>query len=307
MMNRILIRIKVLQIIYAYYQKESKDIVQAEKELLHSMQKSYDLYHYLLLLIPALTDFEQKRLDKKKHKYLATEEEKNPDTRFIDNRFSGQLSKNRQLLAFFNEKASIWTNEEIFLKKLLDQIISSDIYTEYLKSPDTYESDKEFWYKAFKQYIYSNEALDELLEDKSIYWNDDLDIIGTFVLKSIKRFDEQTMPDYKLLPMFKEEEDKVFATKLLKYAIMEGSIYNERIDKHIKNWNLDRIAYIDLCIMQTAIAELLNFLSIPISVTLNEYINIAKHYSTSKSGIFINGTLDAIVNELKSEKILFKN
>jgi len=307
MVNRILIRIKILQVIYAYYQKESKDIVLAENELLHCMQKSYDLYHYLLLLIPALTDFEQKRLDKRKHKHLATEEEKNPDTRFINNRFSEQLSKNKQLSAFFNEKGSIWTDEGIFLKKLLDQITSSDIYDEYLGLPDTYESDKEFWRKIFKQYIHSNEELEELLEDKCIYWSDDLEIIGTFVSKSIKKFEEQTASDCKLLPMFKDEEDKLFALKLLKHAIIERDLHIVRIDKHIKNWDIDRVACMDLYIMQIAISELLNFPSIPINVTLNEYIDIAKHYSTLKSGTFVNGTLDAIVNELKSEKILFKN
>ena len=305
MINRIIIRIKILQIIYAYYQKDSRDIVLAEDELLHGLQKSYDLYHYLLALIPTLTNAEQKRLDKKKYKYLATEEEKNPDTRFIDNRFAEQLSKNKQLLAFSNEKGSIWIDENVFLKKILDQIISSDIYDEYLKSPDTYESDKEFWRKIFKQYILPSEELNELLEDKSIYWNDDLDIVGTFVLKTIKRFEEPT--DQALLPMFKDEEDRRFAVSLLRKSILEGQSHNARIDKHIKNWELDRVACIDLYIMQIAITELLNFPSIPVNVTLNEYIDIAKYYSTSKSGTFINGTLDAIVNELKSEKILFKN
>jgi len=307
MINRIIIRIKVLQILYAYYQKDSKDIVLAENELLHSLQKSYDLYHYLLALIITLTDVEQKRLDKNKHKYLATEEEKNPDTRFINNRLAEQLSKNKQLLAFSNEKGSVWTDEDVFLKKVLDQIISSDIYAEYLKSPDSYESDKEFWRKIFKQYILVSEELSELLEDKSIYWNDDLDVIGTFALKTIKRFEESTAPDEPLLPMFKDEEDRRFAISLLRQSILEGQSHNARIEKHIKNWELDRIASIDLYIMQVAITELLKFPSIPINVTLNEYIDIAKYYSTSKSGTFINGTLDAIVQELKSEKILFKN
>ena len=307
MINRIIIRIKVLQILYAYYQRDSKDIALAENELLHSLQKSYDLYHYLLLLIPTLTNAEQKRLDKNKYKYLATEEEKNPDTRFINNRFAEQLSKNKQLLAFSNEKGSIWIDEDVFLKKILDQIISSDVYDEYLKSPDTYESDKEFWKKIIKQYILTSEELNDLLEDRSVYWNDDLDIIGTFALKTIKRFGESTKPEQALLPMFKDEEDKRFAIHLLRQSILEGTSNNIRIDKHIKNWELDRVACIDLYIMQIAITELLNFPSIPVNVTLNEYIDIAKYYSTAKSGTFINGTLDAIVNELKSENLLFKN
>ena len=307
MINRIIIRIKVLLAIYAYYQKKDRNITHAENELLHSLRKTYDLYHYLLLLIPALTHLEQKRLDKRKNRYLATEEEKNPDTRFINNRFSEKLSQNSQLLTFFNENGSIWMDEDVFLKNVLDKIISSDVYEEYLKSPDTYESDKEFWCKIFKQYIYSNEELDELLEDKSIYWNDDLDIVGTFVLKTMKRFDASTSPEYVLLPMFKDEEDKQFAISLLRKSIIDEKKSKEMIDKHIKNWELDRIACIDLYIMEIAIAELLNFPSIPTNVTLNEYIDIAKYYSTAKSSVFINGTLDAIVNELKSKKLLFKN
>ncbi len=155
--------------------------------------------------------------------------------------------------------------------------------------------------------ILTSEELNEFLEDKSIYWNDDLDIIGTFVLKTIKRFEESATTEQVLLPMFKDEEDRRFAISLLRKSILEGESHNARIEKHIKNWELDRIACIDLYIMQIAITELLNFPTIPINVTLNEYIDIAKYYSTSKSGTFINGTLDTIVNELKSEKILFKN
>ena len=307
MINRIIIRIKVLQIVYAYYQNESKDLNSAENELMHSLLKSYELYHYLLLLIPAITFVEQKRIDKRKQKYLATEEDKNPNTRLANNRFSEQLSRNKQLLAFFNEKGSIWTDEEAFLKKLLDQITSSDVYSEYLNSPDNYNSDKEFWRKVFKNHIQNNDDLYDVLEERNIYWNDDLDIIGTFGLKTIKRFDELTNPEQTLLPMFKDEEDKLFAIKLLHKTILEGTSYNERIEKHIKNWDIDRVACIDLYIIQIAMAELLNFPTIPVNVTLNEYIDIAKFYSTSKSSIFINGTLDAIVKELKTEKILFKN
>ncbi|MCL2650330.1 MAG: transcription antitermination factor NusB [Candidatus Azobacteroides sp.] len=307
MINRIIIRVKVLQIVYAYYQNESKDLTSAENELMRSLLKSYDLYHYLLLLIPALTHVEQQRLDKRKNKHLATEGDKNPNTRLINNRFSEQLSVNRQLLAFLSGKGSIWTDEDIFLKKLLDQIISSDIYDEYLESPDNYDSDKEFWRKVFKSHIHNNEDLDDLLEEKSVYWNDDLDIIGTFVLKTIKRFNESTMPEQVLLPMFKDEEDKLFAIKLLHQTILDGKSYKERMEKHIKNWDIDRVACIDLYIIQIAMAELLNFPTIPVNVTLNEYIDIAKFYSTTKSSVFINGTLDAIVKELKTEEMLFKN
>ncbi|GHU91665.1 N utilization substance protein B [Bacteroidia bacterium] len=308
MINRVIIRIKLLQVVYSYYQKNSTDLSLAEKELMFSLQKSYDLYHYLLLLIPALTDAEQKRLDLRKHKYLVTSEELNPNMRFANNRFAEQLRRNKQLQKFYHENGAIWTDDDTnFIKSLLETILDSEIYKSYLTSNDNYNSDQEFWRKVFKDIIYRSEELCDFLEDKSIYWNDDIDIIGTFVLKTIKRFDEETGEELELLPMFKSEEDREFAIGLLHKTILNGEEYNEYINRHIKNWDLERIANMDLYIMQIAIAELLNFPSIPINVTLNEYIDIAKFYSTLKSGTFINGILDSIVGELKKENKLFKN
>ncbi len=308
MINRIIIRIKLLQIIYSYYQKESKDLKRAESELMLSFQKSYDLYHYFLLLIPALADTDQKRLDARKHKYIVTDKELNPDMKFADNRFAGQLRRNVCLQKFRNEKGCIWTNDDTnFLKSLLDKILQSDIYREYLRSEDNYESDREFWRKVFREIICRSESVADFLEDINIYWNDDMDTTGTFVLKTIKRFNEQDGDDIELLPMFKSEEDRRYAIDLLHFTILSGPEYSERIDRHIRNWDLERIATMDLYIMQIALAELLNFPSIPVNVTLNEYIDIAKFYSTPKSGTFINGILDAIVGELKKENKLFKN
>ena len=307
MINRILIRIKLLQVIYSFYQKESKDLSLAEKELMFSLQKSYDLYHYLFLLMSALTDVEQKRLDSRKHRYLVTPEELNPNTRFVNNRLIVQLNKNTQLQKFKNEKGSIWVNDDSnFTRNLLDRIISSEIYQSYIIGQNNYDADKEFWRKIVKDVICKDETMFDFLEDNNIYWNDDIDIVCTFVLKTIKRFEEANN-NQELLPMFKSEEDKEFAIQLLHHTILNKNEYSERVDKHIKNWDLDRVATIDLYIMQIAIAELLNFSSIPVSVTLNEYIDIAKSYSTPKSGIFVNGILDAIVGELKSENKLFKN
>ncbi len=307
MINRIVIRSKTLQVLFSAYQKESKDLKLVESELLFSFQKSYDLYFYLLSLLPFLTDLEQKRLDIRKHKYLATEAEKNPDTRFINNRFIAQLSSNEQLSKFIGEKGLFWLEETNFTRKLLDQIIGSDIYQSYLHSTDTYDSDKEFWRQAFKKFICKNEELEELLEDKSIYWNDDVEIVETFVLKTIKRFEEENGNKQELLPMFKDAEDREYAIRLLRQAMINREEYNKRIDQHIKNWDFDRIANMDLYIMQMAIAEIVTFPEIPVSVTLNEYIDLAKVFSTPQSAVFINGVLDAIVSDLRKENLLFKN
>lgn len=308
MINRIIIRIKTLQIIYAYYQNDSGDIKSAGNEILKSLQKSYDLYHYLLLLIPMLTDAEQKRIDKHKHKYLVTESELNPNLRLTNNRFSEQLSCNKQLQNFSNAKGTLWNDDDSnFVWHLLNEILHSEIYENYLNEDDTYESDKEFWYKVFKKIIWPNEELNDMLEDKSIYWEDDLGIIGTFVLKTIKRFTLETDSTHALLPMFKDEEDRTFALELLHHSIVEGEDNNQRITKQISNWDIERIALIDLYIMQIALAEIRNFPSIPLSVSLNEYIDLARYYSTPKSSNFINGILDAIVQDLKKEGLLFKD
>jgi len=308
MINRIIIRIKILQVIYAYYQKNNNDLALAENELMFSFQKSYDLYHYLLLLIPLLTDAEQKRLDKQKKKLLATEAERNPNLRLAGNRLAEQLDRNVQLQKFARERGTFWNNEDVhFLRSILNKILQSDIYTAYLESGDTYESDQNFWIKIFKNLILKEDELSELLEDQSVYWNDDLDIIGAYVLKTIRRLTVESSPAQVLYPLFKCQEDKNFAIQLLHHSILDGEENSRRITNQIKNWDIERLAQIDLYILQMALAELFHFPSIPISVTLNEYIDLARYYSTPKSPVFINGTLDAMVKEFKNEKLLFKN
>ncbi len=308
MINRILIRIKVLQIVYSYYQNGNGDLKVAENELLFSLQKSYDLYHYLLLLIVEVTNLQKRVLDIRKNKYMPTEEELNPNTRLIDNRFTAQLIENEALQKYVAEQGISWDNDEEFVKNLLDQILESDIYAEYLANPnDSYETDREFWRVVFKKLICGSDFVEEYLEDKSIYWNDDIEIVETFTLKTIKQFDEEKGSKQPLLPMFKDLEDKAFAIKLFRQTLLKGKEYRERINNHMKNWEAERVANMDLIIMQVAIAELLTFPSIPVSVTLNEYIDAAKFYSTPKSGVFINGILDSIVSELKNEKLLLKD
>ena len=308
MINRTIIRIKVLQIVYACYRKSSKDLALAENELMFAIQKSYDLYHYLLLLIAVLTDAEQKRLDKQVNRLLATEAERNPNRRLSDNRFAEQLSRNEQLKKFAHNKGMFWNNEDFhFIRSMLNKILQSDIYKEYSESDDTYESDRNFWLKIFKNLILPDDELAEVLEDESVYWNDDMEIIGAFVLKTIRRFTVDTPADQTLYPMFKDEEDKNFAIQLLHHSMLEADENSRRITNQISNWDIERLAQMDLYIIQTALAELRNFPQIPISVTLNEYIDLARYYSTPKSPVFINGILDAIVKELKNENLLFKN
>ena len=302
MINRILIRIKVLQIVYSYYQNGNNDLKVAENELLFSLKKSYDLYHYFLLLIVDVTNLQRRILDARKNKYMPTEAELNPNTRLVDNRFTAQIAENEALRKYVAEQGLSWDNDGDFIKMVLDMILSSEQYGEYLNNEnDSYETDKEFWRIVFKKLICGNEAIDDYLQDKSIYWNDDISIVETFTLKTIKQFEKAAGSKQKLLPMFKDLEDQSFAIKLFRQSLMKGSEFRERINKHMKNWETERIANMDLIIMQVALAEIMTFPTIPINVTLNEYIDTAKYYSTPKSGTFINGILDSVVNELKKE------
>ncbi|MFV0584113.1 MAG: transcription antitermination factor NusB [Parabacteroides gordonii] len=308
MINRILIRIKVLQIVYSFYQNGNNDLKVAENELLFSLRKSYDLYHYFLLLIIEVTNLQKRTLDVKKNKYMPTHAELNPNTRLIDNRFADQVAENAALQKYVAEQGLSWANDEEFVKSVLDIILASDLYNEYLDNEnDSYETDKEFWRCVFKKLICGNEVIEDFLEDKSIYWNDDIEIVETFTLKTIKKFEEKNGSKQELLPMFKDLEDHSFAIKLFRQTLLKGAEYRERINNHMKNWETERIANMDLIIMQVALAEIMTFPSIPINVTLNEYIDTAKYYSTPKSGNFINGILDSIVSELKKEKVLLKD
>lgn len=308
MINRVLIRLKIVQIVYAYYQNGGKNLDTAEKELFFSLSKAYDLYNYLLLLMVEATKQANKRLNAAKNKLVPTKEELFPNTKFVENRFIAQLEVNKQLLEFSNNQKKTWENEADFVKTLCDKILESDIYKEYMASEtSSYEEDRELWRKLYKNIIFNNIELDQVLEDQSLYWNDDKEIVDTFVLKTIKRFDEKNGAKQELLPEFKDEEDQDFARRLFRRTILNADYYRHLISENTKNWDLDRVAFMDVVIMQIALAEILSFPNIPVSVSLNEYVEIAKLYSTPKSGGFINGTLDGIVNSLKKENKLTKN
>ena len=282
MIQRVLIRLKIVQIVYAYYQNGGKNLDTAEKELFFSLSKAYDLYNYLLLLMVEVTKQANKRLNAAKNKLVPTKEELFPNTKFVENRFIAQLEVNKQLLEFSNNQKKTWENEADFVKTLCDKILESDIYKEYMASEtSSYEEDRELWRKLYKNIIFNNIELDQVLEDQSLYWNDDKEIVDTFVLKTIKRFDEKNGAKQELLPEFKDEEDQDFARRLFRRTILNADYYRHLISENTKNWDLDRVAFMDVVIMQIALAEILSFPNIPVSVSLNEYVEIAKLYSLS--------------------------
>ena len=307
MVNRVLIRIKVVQILYSYYLKKSNDLAAAEKELIFSLNKSYELYHLLLLLLIALTREEQLRIDTAKNKKYFSASDSHLNMKLADNLFVAKLAANKKLQEYVERQKISWAEESDFLRYMLNKIKSSDLYGAYVSSAEqSFETDREFWKKVFKTIIVPDENFLNLLESQSLYWNDDLDIISTFVLKSIKKYDEQSSDDQELLPMFKDDDDLEFARKLFRESVLATDRNRNLIDLHAKNWEIERVALMDVVIMSVALVEIETFPEIPLKVSLNEYIEIAKSYSTAKSGHFINGILDSIIVQLKKEGKLTK-
>ena len=301
MINRVLIRLKVVQIVYAYYKNSGKSLKAAEDEMFFSLSKAYDLYHYLLLLMPALTNYAADRISFLSMKVRPTESDKNPNLKFVNNRFVAQLGGVEQLVKFAEKSKLNWVDNSDFLRRLLDKIEASEIYKEYMESGiDSYEEDKELWRKLYKAFVFDNEELDDLIEEQSLYWNDDKAIVDTFVIKTIKRFAEDAHGNSLLLPEYKDDSDKEFACKLFRNAITNAEEYRKLMSENSKNWDMSRLAFMDVVIMQVALAELMTQKDIPLSVTLNEYVEIAKYYSTAKSGSFVNGLLDAITKSLRA-------
>ena len=307
MINRKLIRIKIVQLVYAYYQNGSKNLDSAEKDLLLSLSKAYQLYNYLLLLIVAITKEEAHRVSigMQRAKREGMEE---PSEKFVENRFAAQLADNKMLNKFVEMQHLSWDDSIEFVRKMCSLIEQSDIYAEYMQSEvSSYEADKELWRKIYKQFIQDNTDLDSLLEEKSIYWNDDKEVVDTFVIKTIKRFEEKAQADQVLLEEYKDEDDREFAIRLFRATILNQEQYHRYMSETSRNWDFSRLAYMDVIIMQIAIAEMMTFPNIPISVTINEYVELAKFYSTPKSGSYINGMLDAIARHLIKSNMLLKS
>ncbi|MBR5694969.1 MAG: transcription antitermination factor NusB [Paludibacteraceae bacterium] len=324
MINRTLLRIKVIQILYSYYknkENETAELESAQNELIESTNKTYELYHYFFLLIIKITEYVQKLAKKSGNA-------RNEYGKLANNIFVKQLANNKQLLAYFDEPGVDWANKtedgELFwdiqneeqqnnlTKEIVPQILELEEFKKYNETKENnYVEDKEIWRSILRKTVSDSESIGRELEDMSIYWNDDAADVISFVSKTIRNFDEAQGENQELLPQFRDMEDLEFAQKLLKQSIYDEADYRKMIFDHTKNWDAERIAFLDTIIMQTALAEICTFPTIPVSVSINEYIEIAKSYSTAKSGTFINGLLDTIAKELveskKVNKVVYTN
>ena len=300
MINRALIRVKVVQVIYSNVIKQEKDLKKIEKELNNSLDKSYELYNMLLRLAVELTDLEEREQDEAKNKYFPTEEELNPNTRFVENELVKILREDEILREYQEESHCTWTDNVIFLHLLLDKIKRSDPYKNYMsKEENSLADDCELWRNLFKRVIFNDDIFKDELESKSVYWNDDVDIMGQFALKTIKRREEQNKPY--ALPKYKNNEDYEYALKLLEMSLKEMDDSNELIDTYVKreSWSPERIGLMERLIMDVAITEMKTFASIPVNVTMNEYIEIAKYYCNPESGKFVNGILNSVSKQIR--------
>ena len=307
MINRELIRQKVVQIIYSYCQRGGGNPEQAEKELLISMSKAYELYNYMLLLLVEMNRMAVRMQQMRQARLTRLGRYETESTKFIDNRFMLQLESNRQLADFFDNHNRFWSEQEEFVRSLYMQVEESDIYKQYMAKPtSTYAEEREIWRVIYRTFICNNDEIDTMLEEKSLYWDDDKAVVDTFVLKTINRFSENTTPDMPLLPEFRDEADREFAIRLLRRALSNADYLLNLIGATTRRWELGRVALMDRIVMQVALAEITSFPSIPISVSINEYVEIAKRYSTPKSGKYVNATLDHIAKQLVEENKLVK-
>lgn len=309
MINRVLIRTKVVQNLYSYMlTRPERTLDQALKDLNASLDKTYELYHYLMRLPVELTHIQEMRLDEARNKYLPTEEELNPNMKFVNNRLVAALANDEQLQQFAQENSVTWNDDPIFERLMLDKIIKSDLYKDYMADDeDSMTADSLLWQQLIKQVILPDDNMIDAIEQRSLFLSeDDLDMMSQFVCKSFRRMAEGD--DKAVMPMFKDDEDRDFGKELFSATVTQMPNSNNLIDELLQDsrWDKDRIVLMDRIIMCTAIAELLTFDKIPTAVTLNEYIELAKNFSTAASGKFVNGILNNAVKQLRKQGRLMK-
>lgn len=302
MISRRIIRIKVMQSLYAFHSAPDQTINLAEKELFHSINKSYDLYHLLLQLLIDVHQYAVELIELKRNKNFPSEEDLNPNTRFANNIIINKVIENKPLQDFVAKQKLSWHDHPELIKKLYHELFDSEYCQRYMAMKGgTIADDRRIVEYFYANIVADSDDINQLLEEKSIYWNDDIEFVVSMIIKTLDKFKMST-PEFKsLMPLFKDDDDLEFTKTLFRKSILNSEEYREIIKKHLRNWELDRVAFIDVLIMEMAITEFLFFPSIPTKVSLNEYIDLAKYYSTDKSRTFINGIMDKILQTLRNE------
>lgn len=313
MLSRRHLRTKVLQTVYSFILSDNQDIVAGEKQLLKSIDKLYELYISELSLLIEIVDFARKRLEGGKKKYFPTQEDLNPNTKFINNKVIAILEKNKDFRKYLSKYKISWIEEQEMIRKLYNEVKGAGFFEKYLAKPGLeFEDDRDVLIKVLKRVISQYEYLEQYYEDKSVFWSfEDFQTANMMAIKTLKQCNEKDGPDEPLPEIFKsnveiDNEDRNFMLELFRKSILHHKEYTELIAEKAKNWELDRIAIMDILLINMALTEFIDFPSIPVKVTLNEYIEISKYYSSAKSKVFINGILDKLMADLKSDNKINK-
>ncbi|MDR3226207.1 MAG: transcription antitermination protein NusB [Prevotellaceae bacterium] len=307
MISRRLLRIKVLKILFAHIKSGNQSQLAAEKELAYSIKKTYDLYHYMLLLIIDIADYAKNRIEIGKNKYLPTSEEINPNTKFVDNAVIELFKRNKALQTYIEQEKLSWEDSAELIKKMFNNMLNSDYYKEYMQNPKlSFTEDKRLICQILEKEIEDLDYIYTLLEEQNIYWIDDLGFVLSMAIKTVKKF-KINQDDYtELLPLYKDENDEKFAIRLFRRVLADYTKTEAIIDEYTKNWDLERIQFMDTLILQMTLAEVREFPEIPISISIDEYIEISKYFSSPTSSAFVNGVADKIINQEIKEKTIIK-
>lgn len=297
-----------MQALYGFFQSDTKDLARGERELFNGIDKIYDLYIYQLSLLVELQHVARVLIEEAKTKRLPTQSDLDPNLKFLNNKLLVQLAENIHLKREMNNRRINWNNEFELVRKIYNNIRASEEYNQYMNSADdSYATHNNFVAELFKEHIADFELLNQLYEEKNLHWGDDLYLVNPMVVKTIESFKEDAAPDVSLIPLYKDrEEDEQFVKELFRQTALRNEETEKLIGDKTKNWEVDRIAMMDVLLMKMAITEILHFSGIPVKVSLNEFIEISKMYSTPKSKIFINGILDKLVADFKRENKLNK-
>ena len=299
MLNRRHLRIRVLQALYAWQQTPEKDLAKAEKVFIKSLQEVEELYIFLLLFLIELRDYAANFIEESKSKRLPTREDLNPKTKFIDNLFLKNLKDDTALISLASAYNLSYAEEKEMVKKIFFKLRDTNEYQEYMNIDNKdFESEKRFVSKIFGKLLVEDNHFQHFLQEKNIHWDDDLPFISSMVIKTIKDSEEG---EIQLMSLFKDQEDKQFCLNLFRKTIIHTNSFTELISSKISNWEIERVAQLDLLLMQMALTEILEMPTVPVKVAMNEYIDMAKYYSTSKSKNFVNGILDSLLIEFNKE------
>lgn len=307
MINRTLVRTRVVQTLFAFYKDGDKTPLTAKKELLKSFSDTYDLYVLMLDFVNELTVYAEEQVQQAEQRAKVTHQSYMANRRFANNRLAQVVFNNHQIRNYIANNNLSWDAGMSAVSAIYKQLQDTPFYQEYMSAAESdYEADKRIWRKIFTELLPGNTALESALEEMEIVldrqnWTVDVDLVLSFAVKTLKRFDPETGADQDILPMFAQESELQFAKDLLRNAIEEHPRYEQLIDGHLRNWDAQRIAYMDRIILQVALAEIFHFPDIALEVSLNEYIELSKEYSSDKSYTFINGVLTEILRDLKRE------